>query len=197
MTKKRSELQKTHELRNNQVLAIDAIELEEELQMELLESNDYLTDNIHDCGVAYIACLVEHRLTDSEYIYCDLCRNVLANNEKCDDKICVNVRARKPCLSTYQLCKLADTAIKILINTGPKFYHKVYLMVMNNVNWENIFPEFYEPDHDIEHKHFLVKFIIDGYVKKKCTFIAKQKTIELQKKYIRNSLRKTAHELHL
>lgn len=193
LTSRRSAL-KNDEQEKNQTSA--ELDFEEQLQINLFESNDYLTDNIQDAGVCYIANLIEQRLRNSPHIYCDYCSDVLKNNEKCGDNICVT-NIEKPCLSTYQLCKLTDKAIKILINDCPNFKQKVYLMVMRNVTWENIFPEFYDQFHDSDHKHFLVKFIIDEFVNKKCAYIAKQKTIELQKRYIRNSLRKQSHRQHL
>lgn len=182
LTNRRSTLEKDINEHGNQLEIEpddDEREIQEEFQMQLLENNSYLTDNIQDSGVAYIANLIEQRLITSSNIYCDDCRKVLLHNDKCDDKVCVSAQIERPCVSTYQLCKLTDTAIKIFINTGPTFKQKIYLMVMRNLTWEHIFPEFYE--HDIDHKHFLVKFIIDEYLNKKCSYIAKQKTIQMQK----------------
>lgn len=149
----------------------------------------------HDAGISFVANLLEHRLLKGP-IYCQFCMNVLLNNEKVNDNKCVSLENGKPCLSTYILCKLTDTALKTLINTGPNFKKKIYISVMNQIDFDHIFPEFYEPEHDIDHKHFLIKFIIDEYIHKKCAYIAKQKTIGLQKRYIRNSLRKLGHFLH-
>lgn len=108
----------------------------------------------------------------------------------------MSINPDKPCVSTYQLCKLADISIKIHINTCPQFKQKIYLDVLNNIGWEKIFPQFYESHHDSEHKQFLVKFAIDEYVNKKCAYIAKQTNLELHKKYLRNKLRKLCHSFH-
>lgn len=169
-------------------------EWHENMELEFLQNN-YITDHTHDAGIAYIASALERRLTTSSQIYCTLCRDVLIKNEKVDEKICVG-NNNKPCLSSFQLCKLTDTAVKIYINTGPSFKQKIYIMVMNHISWSDIYPEFYEPLHDSDHKHFLVKFIIDEYINKKCSFVAKQTTIASQKKYIRNKMRKIGHNLH-
>lgn len=67
---------------------------------------------------------------------------------------------------------------------------------MNNIDFEQVFPQFYDPVHEIDHKHFLIKFFIDEYINKKCSYTAKQNTRALQKRYIRNKLRKLAHSIH-
>lgn len=167
----------------------------EHLEFELLQNNSW-SGNIQDSGIAYAANLLEQRLTTSKQIYCGLCRDVLMNNEKVDDAICVSYHNNKPCLSTYQLCKAADAAIEMYINTGSNLQKKVQNAVLKMIPFENIFPEFYEPLHDVDHKHFLVKFIIDEYINKNCSYIAKQKTIDSQTKYIRNKLRKIGHQMH-
>lgn len=164
------------------------------LDLESLENANYLTD-MHDSGIAYVAKVLEDRLITSN-VHCNLCRKVLSENKKVNDNICVSLQYGKPCKSTYQLCKLTDTALKVLINTGANFKQKVYLSVMNNMDFENIFPVFYESVHDIDHKHYLIKFIIDEYINKKCAYVAKQHTIALHRRFVRNRLRKLAHFMH-
>lgn len=114
-------------------------------------------------------------------------------NQKVDDKLCINTNQGKPCDSTYQICKLTDVALKTLINTGPNFKHKIYSYVITNLEWEKIYPLFEQHDHDFEHKRFLIKYIIDDYINRKSNYVAKQKTLETQKRYLRNKLRKLCH----
>lgn len=130
---------------------------------------------------------------NSSAIYCDVCLNVLKKNQKVDDKLCINTNQGKPCLSTYQICKLTDVALNTLINTGPNFKLKIYSYVITNLQWEKIYPVFDQHQHDFEHKQFLIKFVIDDYINRKCNYIAKQKTLESQKRYLRNKLRKLCH----
>lgn len=172
-------------------------DLEELFELELLENNVYLSDDVQDVGVCYIANIIERRLTTSDQINCMFCSKVFASNDKVDNRACVSTHLGRPCISTYQLCKLTDKTLEVYVNSGPNFQQKVYLKVLSALNWDTIFPEFFEPEHDPDHKHFIVKFIIDEYIKKKCAYIVKQKTISLQKKYNRNRLRKIAHYKHL
>lgn len=169
-------------------------EWNEVLNLQSLENCNSIIDT-NDSGISYVAHILERRLLTSN-IYCKFCKDVLEKNSKVNNNMCVNFQMGKPCLSTYLLCKLTDTALKTCINTGPNFKQKIYLYVMNHVDFDKIFPVFYDPDHDVDHKHFLIKFFIDEYTNKKCAYVAKQKTIALQKRYVRNSLRKLYHFMH-
>lgn len=85
------------------------------------------------------------------------------------------------------------------MNTGAGLRERIRLVVTNHISMDTIYPEFYDDDdteHNIEHKTFMVNFVIDEYVNKKCSYIAKQITIKLQKRFHRNRLRKIGHNQH-
>lgn len=174
-------------------------EFEETFEFEMITNNNqhsYLSDSTNNSGIAYIANSIEQKCLNCSQIYCQVCVQVLKNNQKVNDRLCINTKLGKPCLSTYHICKLTDVALKTLINTGPNFKYKIYSYVTTNLDWEKIYPEFYESAHDFEHKRFLIKFVIDDYVNRKCNFIAKQKTLDSQKRFLRNKLRKLCHSLN-
>lgn len=171
-------------------------EWQEALEWDQLTHSDYLTGGTIDSGIAYTANIIEKRLRDCDQVHCNDCIRVLTDNEKINDETCLNAINGKPCLSTYQLCKLTDMALQTYINTGETMKQRVYLDVVNNINFKQLFKKFFEPEHDIEHKHFIIKFVIDEYMNKKCAYVAKQHTLDLQKKYLRNKLRKQLHFMH-
>lgn len=148
-----------------------------------------------DAGISYVAGMLEQRLLFGA-IYCQFCKEVLEQNEKVHSGMCLSSENGKPCQSTYLICKLTDSALKMYINSGPNFKQKIYLYVMNQIDFDKVFPTFFDPEHDVDHKHFLIKYFIDEYTHKKCAYIAKQHTISLQKRYVRNSLRKLGHFLN-
>lgn len=169
--------------------AAEETEWNEVMELQSLEYCSPLIDS-NDTGVLFVAHLLERRLLEGP-IYCNFCKEVLEKNPKVNGDMCFAIG--KTCLSTFQLCKLTDIALKTRINTGLNYKEKVYLSVMNHIDFDNVFPEFYDPEHDIDHKHYLIKFFIDEYINKKCAYVAKQKTLALQKRYVRNNLRKIVH----
>lgn len=161
--------------------------------------NEELSDDARDPGIAHVANELEIRLKRCNQIYCQFCLQVLISNEKVSDAICVNLMDGKPCKSTFNLCKVTDSAMKVLVNTKSNFKDDVYHSVLNTIDWDNIFPEFYygeDEEHGENHKIFLVKFFIDEYINVICANIAKQTTIATQKTYLRNRLKKLIHNNH-
>lgn len=188
---------------------VDLIGVEAEDEIELIDSLDFemeqiiidenLDDSTRDPGIAHVANELELRLKKCGQIYCQLCLDVLIENEKISDTLCVNLGKGKPCKSTFQLCKLTDSVMKMHINTKHDFKDNVYKTVLKNIVWEDIFPEFHEgedEEHGEDHKHFLVKFFIDAYINVICAHTAKQITIATQKKYLRKRLKKLIHNSH-
>lgn len=169
----------------------------EYIQWEQQVEGQYLIDGVQDSGIVFIANTIERKLLTCDQIYCEFCIKVLKNNDKIDTEFNVSQNSEKPCVSTYRLCKSTDTAIKLLINKGKHFKKKVYIYVRNNIEWDRLFPQFYISDgHDDDHKEFLINFIIDEYTNKKCAYIAKQKNLQFQKKFLRKKLRKAIHNNH-
>lgn len=163
---------------------------------ELLTQRDSLTDNTQDAGLVYMAECIEMKLLDCDQIYCESCVDILRDGKKIGNQMCIGTKSRKPCNSTYKICKLTDMAVNLYINSGVQIKQKIYMEVLNGLEWNNIFPEFDLYEHDIEHKYFLIKFIIDEYVNKKCAYYAKQTMLDSEKKYVRNKLRKLCHFQH-
>lgn len=168
----------------------------EYLDLELLMLGEHLTDSVLDAGIAYLANNIQCRLSESNQIYCNTCATILRESPKIDDKLCISPTGSKPSLSTYKICKLTDIAVKSNINNGLQIKQKIYTDVLNSLEWGCIFPEFDLHNHDIEHKYFIIKFIIDEYVNKKCAYLAKQTMLNLEKSYVRNKLRKICHNYH-
>lgn len=171
---------------------------EEYEDLNLMEIGDTALDQ----GIIYISSILEKRLLECDhlvYLYCTECISVIRNDRKVNEQIVMSTEINMPCESTYRICKATDQAIVSNLKRGSEFKERVYSAVMNIINWEDTFRNFslHDPDHDTDHKHFLVKFFIDEYVHKKCSYLAKQKTIDLQKRYNRNRLRKLGHYKHL
>lgn len=163
---------------------------------DLLQHPVFFTDNTENFGIAYLAKRIESRLTDCDQIYCEACLQVLHDDRKIDKKFCTGSSSEMPCMSSYKICKLTDDAINLNINSGENMKKKILVGVLNSIDWNNIFPDFDQYEHDFEHKYFLIKFFIDEYCNKKCAYIAKQKMLDLEKNYVRNKLRKLCHVLH-
>lgn len=74
------------------------------------------------------------------------------------------------------------------------FKQKIYSHVLSSIRVDDRYPIYFDKDdHEPEHKNYLIKHIMDEYIRIKCTSIAKMETINMQKRYLRNKYRKIIH----
>lgn len=78
--------------------------------------------------------------------------------------------------------------------TTGNFEGKIIKCVMDQVDFNSLYPIFNEPMHDIDHKHFLVRFIITDYIHIKCTRLSKIRTMEMQDRFVRHRFLKQTHQ---
>lgn len=162
-----------------------------------LERNAHITELTNDAGIIFVANRIEDRVVKCDNVSCQLCQLVIIENEKVDVKLCVTA-GKRPCKSTFKLCKLADNAIKTLSHCSSQsnFKQKIYLHVLSNIDLNSLYPLYYfDEDHDEDHKNYIVKHVIDEYVRIKCTYIARMKTLSMHPKYVRNRKLKSIHNL--
>lgn len=166
---------------------------EEILELETIERASYLMDKCNNSAISFVAYKIEKRLLCCEQVYCSYCERVLNENEKIDRRDCVGNNI--PCKSTQEICKATDRAMKMFMNGNVKedFTAKVIGSVMSTIDFNKIYPLYYEPEHDVDHKHFLVRFIINEYKHIKNIFSSKQKTLDLHKEFFRQKNIKSIH----
>lgn len=153
---------------------------------------DYLNDKCSNGAIAFVAYKIERRLLDCGQIYCALCEKVLLENEKLDQRDCIGLSI--PCRSTFQICKTTDKAVKQYIDTAKEnLNNKVIHSVMMSIKFSELYQMYYGPDHDDDHKHSLVRYIINEYIHIKCNYLSKQKTLDMHKKFFRNDNKKKTH----
>lgn len=170
---------------------------EEACVLNDLDRNAYITELTNDAGIIFVANSIENRVLAIENVSCHFCQMVFVENEKVDVQLCVT-SGRRPCKSTFKLCKLTDSAIKMLSHCSSKsnFKQKIYLHVLSNIYLNSLYPLFYlDQDHDDEHKNYIVKHVIDEYTRIKCNYITKMKNISIHPKYCRNKAKKAIHNM--
>lgn len=120
---------------------------------------------------------------------CGFCKKVIRENDKFAHENCVGNHI--PCQSTFEICRAADVAIKHLIkDANNDFKNKIRNYVMQKIEFNELYPNYFELHHDNDHKHYLISYIINEYTHIKCTFISKQRNLEMHKIYFRNKNRK-------
>lgn len=154
-------------------------------EMEAFEDDH--EDMCYNGSLTFVAFEIERRLLKAAG--CSWCKRAFHANEKVEGESCIGDKI--PSRSTYETCRAADIAVKNLIeNADNHFNNRVITSVMQKVRLEEMFTEFFESEHDSDHKHFLIRFIINEYVHIKCTYLSKQKNIKMHKVCYRFDARK-------
>lgn len=141
-------------------------------------------------AISYVAFDIESRILKANG--CIFCKRMLRENQKLEAENCVGENV--PCNSTYSICKLTEKAISQLIdNANNNFNDAVVHFVMREIEFGDLYPIDFDSEHDEDHKHFLVRFVISEYIHLKCTFLSKQKNISMHNIYLRHKYRKEIH----
>lgn len=100
----------------------DNIDGDDELRgLEELEKSIHVTELPRFASIAFVANMIENRLLSNNKIACEFCVRTFNENAKIDSQFCLPGR-KNPCESTFQICKLADIAIKTVNQLSKQKY---------------------------------------------------------------------------
>lgn len=151
-------------------------------------------------GIVFIANKIEQKLLNSDQIHCVSCLDALVANDKVSHRMCVMTDRLKPCESTFRLCKIIEfVSQRFKKRTGElsaQFKSSVIDVVLNDIDIESLFPVGFDSSHEIEHKQFIIKFIMDSYLHIRNTHNARSMYLSTEKEYLRSKLKKNIHNIH-
>lgn len=159
-----------------------------------IKNNDHLLESLSHSSIAFLASKIEEIMVNSSF-YCTECKNIFAENDKIDESFVNSQNIRKPCKSTFTICKIIDNLLEA--NKHKLFdesfnFNLIYYLVFKEIGEQNIYSKSDFSTHS-EHKYFVIRCIVDKYTEIKATDIARCTTLELQPKYSRHNLHKTMH----
>lgn len=163
--------------------------LSEVIRLNELRTNDSLLDFTSNFSMAYIASLIEKKITQSPRFYCNLCQSVFEDNEKYN-VINANVLKSLPCASTYKICENAEKIFKLYnINQSAKpfDFRIVYCLIFRTMNLETLFTGS-SFSCDASHKYQFIKCIVGEYILMRATQLSKQFTLEKYGSIVRQHL---------
>lgn len=161
-------------------------------EIEAMERSSLL-DNLQDFTVAYIASIIEQRISKKD-LYCRFCENIFSENEKMQNAFTGSKIPQKPCSSTFQICKEADRFLKLQVLRGEFRFDVFYEAICNRMDVERLYTKT-DFSHNFEHKLYLIRSIVNVYIQIKGTFLARSAVASNQKPSDphRNQLRKLIH----
>lgn len=139
--------------------------------------HDQSTNELYDGNIANIARNIEDKINKLGF-FCDNCEKVFEQDEKISSVIC----SQQPCQTTFEICKRVDVILEANASKiiEPMFsFRSLHVCIFEKIdeNVENYFPQttFVTEEHE-SHKIYIIRFIVDEFVKTKCKQLAKQKS---------------------
>lgn len=187
----------TNEVEGEKDVTLENIDtfLNELSNIDSLERKHQLTD-LGDHSLSFCANMIECKILNSEF-ECELCQIVLDENEKLQTAFMGSGFKRKPCRSTHMICKTADHFLKLEVLKGNFNINVIRAAIISNLVPETLFSESNFLQHS-DHKLFLIKFILNEFIRIKGVYIAKKTTFKLKDSRLRQRLTKLIlfkHEL--
>lgn len=161
--------------------------------IEDLETTHKLTD-LKNYSISHCANIIEKRILTSNKFNCDLCRTVFDENPKQQEAfVSTKLEGRIPCRDTYLICKNADHFMKIDLLKGNTNLNVLRAAILASLEPVSLFSSSKFTSH-VDHKLFLIKYIINEYIRIKSLYMARDFNLNQKKKHgVRQRLTKTIH----
>lgn len=145
-----------------------------------------------DYAIAQTASVIEYRIKSK--LKCILCKHIFDQNIHKVDIFHETESNARPCYSSFLICKqtarfLTEEMLKSDVEI--KVIHNEIFVLLN-------FPSLYnltDFSEHLDHKEYLVRYIIDEFIRIKATDIAKKATFKEHEKSLRVKLHKLMHFL--
>lgn len=134
-----------------------------------------LTDDLQFFSIAHIASIVEDKIRSTDN--CPKCVKVFDDCEKIAGSVLPRSQ-HNPCISTYKICREADQFLKLQVLRGEINFKTIYYSILSNLDIEHLYTK-----HDFighpEHRLYLIRTVVEGYIRIKGVFLARTATQEL------------------
>lgn len=160
---------------------------EDVLAYEALRIEEQMPHSTEETTIAFFSGCVEKHI-QSKRFECSHCENVLRENDKIGGLFIENSTTQRPCISTYVICKAIHTHFNE--NIADFDYKRIVDATMMEIRNVALFRQS-NFEHSIFHKQCFIEGIIDEYIRKYATYIAKKITLEQQRIMLRNRNKRT------
>lgn len=118
---------------------------------------------MQEYSIAHVANVIENKISSLGNWYCSECVNVFNQNEKVQNAFLSSKYAGNPCLDTVKICKEVDRFLKIKFSTGDISFSTIHYTIIRHIDVNALYSKT-DYKHDVSHKLYLIRSIIDLYV---------------------------------
>lgn len=154
-------------------------------KLSKIESKSDEQYDLNDNTLVYIATTIEKRIKNTQQFCCLLCKQVFQDNTYENQSVSE---------STFNICKQTDIFLKPELLKGNININVIYHEILECLNFDSLYHNTDFTSH-FDHKIFLVRYIIDEFIRIKGTHIAKTVTFKEHENHLRIRLHKLLHYL--
>lgn len=163
--------------------------------LDKISPNDYLLDIYQLSTIAFNAGSIEANILNNAHFDCADCAKVFKENILSDIDLMKTHKTRVPCKSTVDICIVASKYADVFQNRRELKYQSLIYAILRNIDFDSLYTN--SSEHQDGHMLYLVKFIIEQFLRLKFTSIARTATIANQRVFLRNKFKNIIKELGL
>lgn len=149
-------------------------------------------ETFNEYSITQIASVIEHRIKSK--LKCTLCKKIFdENTHKVDIFEGTEFKAR-PCYSTFVICKQSACLLNEEILKGDIDLKIIQNEIFVVLKFSSLYDLTDFTEH-LDHKEYIVRYIIDEFIRIKATNIAKKATFKEHEKSLRVKVHKLVHYL--
>lgn len=161
-------------------------------EIDVPDDDEVDNDELKDFNIAHIANFIENKIRSSKQFSCSSCKRIFEENMKVAEN--VNFRSEKPCQSTFSICKQTDRFLKVEMLKGTINFKVIYHEILQILDFEVLYEDTDFSTH-YDHKIFLVRYVVNEFIRIKGTHLAKTATMNEHKQSLRIKFHKLLHYL--
>lgn len=170
------------------------ISIQEKLQKLRLTECSSKDSELIKATIAFSAKAIEEKIEFGYQFSCEPCTHIFNECSKmvnCFSK----ANLEPPCTSTFQICEITDRFLMLHnpSNAGKYDFNTLYLLLFGEFNYETMYTQCEHLRENENHKHYLVKCIVDEYVQAKISQLSQQRTLNEYGQIVRSANTKATH----
>lgn len=151
---------------------------------EPMDINYHMLDSSSNFMTAHIASSIEQKIMNCNSFHCRDCLSVFDDDEKIET-LSAHLLSHKPCISTMNICKVAEKFFKLYEVQKANYDFKViYCLIFRSMNFDSLFSKS-AFDCDVNHKYQFIKCIVGQYITIRANQTSKQYTLQRHPKLVR------------
>lgn len=166
--------------------------IEENHERAQIHSCDYTFEDLEDCSTAEVASMIEKKIMSygpSGRFECIKCFDVFSCNEKIDTTLYKKKKKDVPCKSSFLICAITYQYLKRNMFELNFDYNAMLNDILRNINYFDMYPRTCFDSHE-HHKFFIIRFIVEEFIRIRANYVAKNATLREQEQMMRSKLKK-------